>query len=294
MPFNEAVPFGGDAKAYDGDTIYQGGQGFRLYGIDTEEMKRKGVQADSQPDPSHGAVGAQQYLADIMANEQVSFEEKGVDAYGRKIVRVVGADGRDINEELVRNAGAGLMSFNNEVSPYASARADYLNRVASGEIVMEQGRAFDPSKVAPTRSVTQEFATGTERGSKMLGAMAGKAIEVLGDVTGVDSVSQQGRSTAERYLRQASDIYLKPEVDTYKDVEDFSSGMKYVANILGEQAPQMAADATAAAVGALSGAGVGAIPAIPGAIIGGAVGGICGSFGASWLGVGTVDMIYGR
>ena len=262
MPFNEAVPFGGDAKAYDGDTIYQGGQGFRLYGIDTEEMKRKGVQADSQPDPSHGAVGAQQYLADIMARENVSFEEKGVDAYGRKIVRVVGEDGRDINEELVRNAGAGLMSFNNEVSPYASARADYLNRVASGEIVMEQGRAFDPSKVAPTRSVTQEFATGMERGSKMLGAMAGKAIEVLGDVTGVDSVAQQGRSTAERYLQQAADIHLKPEVDTYKDVEDFSSGMKYVANILGEQAPQMAADATAAAVGALSGAGVGAIPAV--------------------------------
>lgn len=262
MPFNEAVPFGGDAKAYDGDTIYQGGQGFRLYGIDTEEMKRKGVQADSQPDPSHGAVGAQQYLADIMARENVFFEEKGVDAYGRKVVRVIGEDGRDINEELVRNAGAGLMSFNNEVSPYAGARADYLNRVASGEIVMEPGEAFDPSKVAPTRSVTQEFATGMERGSKMLGAMAGKAIEVLGDVTGVDSVSQQGRSTAERYLRQASDIYLKPEVDTYKDVEDFSSGMKYVANILGEQAPQLAADATAAAVGALSGAGVGAVPAV--------------------------------
>ena len=262
MPFKEAVPFGDNASAYDGDTIYQGGQGFRLYGIDTEEMKRKGVQADSQPDPSPGAVGAWQYLAGIMARENVSFEEKGVDAYGRKVVRVIGEDGRDINEELVRNAGAGLMSFNNEVSPYAGARADYLNRVASGEIVMEPGEAFDPSKVAPTRSVTQEFATGMERGSKMLGAMAGKAIEVLGDVAGVDSVSQQGRSTAERYLRQASDIYLKPEVDTYKDVEDFSSGMKYVANILGEQAPQMAADATAAAVGALTGAGVGAIPAV--------------------------------
>ena len=262
MPFKEAVPFGDNASAYDGDTIYQGGQGFRLYGIDTEEMKRKGVQADSQPDPSPGAVRALQYLADIMARENVSFEEKGVDAYGRKVVRVIGEDGRDINEELVRNAGAGLMSFNNEVSPYAGARADYLNRVASGEIVMEPGEAFDPSKVAPTRSVTQEFATGMERGSKMLGAMAGKAIEVLGDVTGVDSVSQQGRLTAERYLQQAADIHLKPEVDTYKDVEDFSSGMKYVANILGEQAPQMAADATAAAVGALSGAGVGAIPAV--------------------------------
>ena len=36
------------------------------------------------------------------------------------------------------------------------------------------------------------------------------------------------------------------------------------------------------------------VGAIPGAIIRGAVGGICGSFGASWLGVGTVDMIYGR
>ena len=85
MPFKEAVPFGDNASAYDGDTIYQGGQGFRLYGIDTEEMKRKGVQADSQPDPSHGAVGAQQYLADIMAREKVSFEEKGVDAYGRRV-----------------------------------------------------------------------------------------------------------------------------------------------------------------------------------------------------------------
>lgn len=262
MPFKEAVPFGDDAKAHDGDTIYQGGQGFRLYGIDTEEVNRRGVQESSQPEPSPGAVGATKYLQDIMAREKVSFEDKGADAYGRRVVRVIGEDGRDINEELVRNAGAGLMSFNNEVSPYAPARADYLNRVASGDVVMEQGQAFDPSKVAPTRSVTQEFATGMERGSKMLGAMAGKAIEVLGDVTGVDSVSQQGRSTAERYLQQAADIHLKPQVDTYKDVEDFSSGMKYVANILGEQAPQLAADATAAAVGALSGAGVGAVPAV--------------------------------
>ena len=262
MSFKDAVPFGSDASVYDGDTVYQGGQGFRFYGIDTEEMKRKGVQPDSQPEPSHGATEAQQYLADIMANEQVSFEEKGVDAYGRKIVRVVGADGRDINEELVRNAGAGLMSFNNEVSPYASARADYLNRVASGEVVMEQGAAFDPTKVAPTRSVTQEFATGMERGSDMLGAMAGKAIEVLGDVTGVESISQKGRDTATRYLEQASAIGLKPQTDSYKDVGDFRSGMNYVASILGEQAPQMAADAVAAGVGALTGAGVGAIPAV--------------------------------
>ncbi|MGY2437446.1 thermonuclease family protein, partial [Escherichia coli] len=103
---------------------YEGGQGFRLYGIDTEEMKRKGVQADSQPEPSPGATGAQKYLENVMANEKVSFEEKGSDKYGRKIVRVIGENGRDINEELVRNAGAGLMSFNNETSPYAGARAD--------------------------------------------------------------------------------------------------------------------------------------------------------------------------
>lgn len=36
------------------------------------------------------------------------------------------------------------------------------------------------------------------------------------------------------------------------------------------------------------GAWFGGVGAIPGAIIGGAVGGICGSFGACWLGVGTV------
>lgn len=262
MSFKAPVPFGGNAKVYDGDTVYEGGQGFRLYGIDTEEMKQRGVQDDSQPAPSPGAIEAQKYLENVMANEKVSFEEKGFDKYGRKIVRVLGEDGRDINEELVRYAGSGLMSFNNETSPYASARADYLNRAAQGEIEFEGAKAFDPSQVAPTRSIPQEFATGMDRGSKMLGAMAGKAIEVLGDVTGVDSVAQQGRETAERYLRDASDLYLKPQTDSYKDVEDFRSGMNYVASILGEQAPQMAADAAAATVGALTGAGVGAVPAV--------------------------------
>ena len=154
MPFKAAVPFGGNANVYDGDTVYEGGQGFRLYGIDTEEMKRKGVQEDAQPAPAPGAVEAQKYLENVMANEQVSFEEKGQDMYGRKIVRVIGEDGRDINEELVRNAGAGLMSFNNEVSPYSSARADYLNRAAQGEVEFEGAKAFDPSDVAPTRSVS--------------------------------------------------------------------------------------------------------------------------------------------
>ena len=49
-----------------------------------------------------------------------------------------------------------------------------------------------------------------------------------------------------------------------------------------------------AKVDTVIGAWFGGVGAIPGAIIGGAVGGICGSFGASWIGVGTVDMIYER
>lgn len=262
MAIGDAVPFGKSAEAHDADTVYEGGQGFRLYGIDSQEVSRKGVQKRDQPAPSSEADKATKYLADIMANEQVSYEDMGEDAYGRRVVRLRGEDGRDINEELVREAGAGLMSFGNETSPYTGARAEYQNKIFSGQERVEPGRVFHEEDYAPTRSVTQELGTGFERGSKMLGAMVGKAVEVLGDTTGVDAVSAKGREVAQKYLMEAAVPSLRPQVDTYKDVEDFRSGMNYVAGILGEQAPQLAADASAAAVGALTGAGVGAIPAV--------------------------------
>lgn len=262
MAIEKAIPFGKSAKAHDADTVYEGGQGFRLYGIDSQEVSRRGVQDRDQPAPSSEADKATAYLADIMAKEQVSYEDMGQDTYGRRVVRLRGEDGRDINEELVREAGAGLMSFGNETSPYTGARADYQNKIFSGQEKVEPGAVFNEADYAPTRSVTQELGTGFDRGSKMLGAMLGKAVEVMGDVTGVDAVSQKGRDVATKYLQEAAVPALAPQVDSYKNVDDFRSGMNYVAGILGEQAPQLVADAGAAAVGALTGAGAGAVPAV--------------------------------
>ena len=66
----EPVDFAG-GETYDGDTVYKGGQGFRLYGIDADEMKEHGIL--NQPTPSPQAIKAKEYLDGVMKNEKVSF-----------------------------------------------------------------------------------------------------------------------------------------------------------------------------------------------------------------------------
>lgn len=202
----DPISFGGEtgnkATVHDGDTVYDADhQGYRLYGINTDETSQKGLA--TQPVPSAGALRTKQALADIMANEQVTVEPVSEDKYGRKVVILRGADGRDINEQLVREYGAPLMNFGDKLSPYSAARTAYEDNVLAGNVPLDQNQVLrNDDDYVPKRGPIDEVGAGLNRGSKQLGLMFGKALEVMGEVTGVEAVRQKGYDTANEYLEE--------------------------------------------------------------------------------------------
>jgi len=82
----------------DGDTIVllqNGGQvTVRLYGVDTPEKTQDFGQK------------AKQFTSDLVFNKYVRLIPKNKDRYGRTVGTIILADGRSLNEELVRNGFA--------------------------------------------------------------------------------------------------------------------------------------------------------------------------------------------
>lgn len=254
----EPVDFAG-GETYDGDTVYKGGQGFRLYGIDADEMKEHGIL--NQPTPSPQAIKAKEYLDGVMKNEKVSFEDMGADKYGRRVVRILGEDGRDVNEELVREVGVNTIDFDG-VSPYHAAAVAFEDDVRAGRKILDRAVPFNSSDYIPERTIAQELGTGYSRGKDQLGLMFGKSLETIGESLGVESLQQRGLDMSSKYLEELVKPDQAPQVGTYKDVDGVKSAALYAASLLGEQVPQLMADAAAFAGGAATGAGVGGIGAV--------------------------------
>lgn len=254
----EPVDFAG-GETYDGDTVYKGGQGFRLYGIDADEMKEHGIL--NQPTPSPQAIKAKEYLDGVMKNEKVSFEDMGADKYGRRVVRILGEDGRDVNEELVREVGVNTIDFDG-VSPYHAAAVAFEDDVRAGRKILDRAVPFNTSDYIPERTIAQELGTGYARGKDQLGLMLGKSLETIGESLGVESLQQRGLDMSSKYLEELVKPDQAPQVGTYKDVDGVKSAALYAASLLGEQVPQLMADAAAFAGGAAAGAGVGGIGAV--------------------------------
>lgn len=254
----EPVDFAG-GETYDGDTVYKGGQGFRLYGVDADEMKEHGIL--NQPTPSPQAIKAKEYLDGVMSNEKVSFEDMGSDKYGRRVVRILGEDGRDVNEELVRQVGVNTIDFDG-VSPYHAAAVAFEDDVRAGRKILDRAVPFNTSDYIPERTIAQELGTGYARGKDQLGLMLGKSLETIGESLGVESLQQRGLDMSSKYLEELVKPDQAPQVGTYKDVDGVKSAALYAASLLGEQVPQLMADAAAFAGGAATGAGVGGIGAV--------------------------------
>lgn len=254
----DPVDFAG-GETYDGDTVYKGGQGFRLYGIDADEMKEHGIL--NQPTPSPQAIKAKEYLDGVMKNEKVSFEDMGADKYGRRVVRILGEDGRDVNEELVREVGVNTIDFDG-VSPYHAAAVAFEDDVRAGRKILDRAVPFNTSDYIPERTIAQELGTGYSRGKDQLGLMLGKSLETIGESLGVESLQQRGLDMSSKYLEELVKPDQAPQVGTYKDVDGVKSAALYAASLLGEQVPQLMADAAAFAGGAVAGAGVGGIGAV--------------------------------
>ena len=111
------------ATVIDGDTLTIGERTFRLYGIDAPEHGQKCAR--------HGGgswqcgKAATERLSDLVAGRDVRCETYSHDAYGREIA-VCTADGKDLNEQMVREGLA--WAFVRYTNRYSDAEAQARGR----------------------------------------------------------------------------------------------------------------------------------------------------------------------
>lgn len=219
---------------YDGDTEYEGTHGKRAFGIDAPEMNDMA-----------GAEEAKQRWTQLLAeNPDATEEVVDTDKYGRSVVRYVTKDGIDLNAQMVREGYADPIFFNGDRS-YSREFIDRQNDLLTGAAEFGRDGVFVPPTVQTKPStVSQEFGTGLERGVMQTGMMFGAAIEAASKALGLESGVDYGAYQMKRYGEKAA--ALAPEVGSYKDVEDWTTGAKYVAGMFGENIPQFGFDAAVA------------------------------------------------
>lgn len=232
---------------YDGDTIYDGPQGYRSAGVNTTEMKVAG-----QDSPQAGAEAAQQRWEQLLSeNPDVSRKVVGTDPYGRKITEFVTPDGVSLNEQMVREGYA--VPFMNEAGDkYDFAQLDYMRNLSgTGQTPLEGGTLITPKRAPLETGILPEFGEGLSRGAEQTGAMFAAAFKAASQALGMDNIAYNMQQLQDKYTEKANEH--APAVGTYKDVEDWKSGLMYVSGMLGENTPQFGVDL---AIGAATG-GVG-------------------------------------
>lgn len=233
---------------YDGDTLYEDGQGFRSAGIDTTEMKVSGSDK-----PQAGAEAAKNRFEQLLAeNPDAERRIVGADPYGRKITEFVTPDGTNLNEQMVRE-GFAVPFMNQNADRYDFARLDALTDVRNtGESPLAGGEVLLPETTNPPTGVLPEFGEGIRRGAAQTGAMFATALKAASQSLGMDGVANHMANLQKDYMDDAAKH--APVVGTYKDVDDWRSGLMYVSGMLGENLPQFGADLAVGA--ATGGAGV--------------------------------------
>lgn len=134
-PINRGPPIVGTARVIDGDTLDIAGQRIRLEGIDAPELGQTCETASGQSWPcGRSSVAA---LKRMISSKPISCEQRGQDKY-RRVLAVCIADGRNINEDMVRAGHAwAFVKYSSEF-----AQAESKARVAKSGVW--QGRAIAP------------------------------------------------------------------------------------------------------------------------------------------------------
>lgn len=243
------------SRLFDGDTFQtDDGTVHRLQHVDAIEK--------NQP----GGAQATQLLQDLFDEGADVYRSGEQGHYGRELSDVMTSRGVPASAEL---------AYQGLAQPYRGDEFGRAARDAGNRDLALNGRGPDEELAELFRqSVYAEgarpgsqdirskstFAQSLARGSNNLEASLYGFGKALGDLTGIDYLSERGLEGMERNIREA--MINPAQISSVDDVDSLDDAWTFVVESLGEQLPQLLGDAAAAVLGA----GAGGIAARRGAM----------------------------
>jgi hypothetical protein len=241
------------ARVLDGDTVKtEDGTSHRLQYIDTPEKNQVG-----------GAEATDLLRRFSQEGTVTPSGEQG--KYGRELSTVQDGEGRDYSFEALRE-GRALPFGNSDTADAAQflGGTDVADGIAESD--PDLANQFDQAvyneqfQGPNIRPIGGTFKQSMARGGNNLEASLHGFAKTIGDVTGIDAITQYGIEGIERNLKEA--LTTPAKITKIDDVDSLDDAWTFVVEAIGEQIPQLAGDAAAA----LLGGGVGGVVARRGAM----------------------------
>lgn len=227
---------------YDGDTVYDGEQGYRLTNIDTPEMTNV-----------NGENSRQAFIELVQGGGQLTPTGE-YDKYGRELTDFTDANGESLSRVMAQGGLAGPTSFADESHQFAPLAGNLRQALGmsrtENDIVNKyaERRKVDSSllrNVLTNRKGYSDnrstFGKSIDRGQAELKMGLGGAINYLGDRFDSDIMRDYGR---EMFVEAELDSALAGrEIETFDEIENLSDAMTYGMETVGEALPGFALDA---------------------------------------------------
>ena len=157
------------------------------------------------------------------------------------------------------------------INKYVADQEQYTQSVIQGYRGTPTVQQSAPEAVPePEPEDTTAIGRGFRRGVESVQSLFGTSLEELGRGTGIASLEGYGRGLEESSQAELERLAKTEGATTRRDVEGIDTGLSYVGEVAGEQAPILGTTLAGTAAGALAGSFVPVVGTGIGAIIGGA------------------------
>ena len=157
------------------------------------------------------------------------------------------------------------------INKYVADQEQYTQSVIQGYRGTPTVQQSAPEAVPePEPEDTTAIGRGFRRGVESVQSLFGTSLEELGRGTGIASLESYGRGLEESSQAELERLAKTEGATTRRDVEGIDTGLSYVGEVAGEQAPILGTTLAGTAAGALAGSFVPVVGTGIGAIIGGA------------------------
>jgi predicted transcriptional regulator len=157
------------------------------------------------------------------------------------------------------------------INKYVADQEQYTQSVVQGYRGTPTVQQSAPEAVPePEPEDTTAIGRGFRRGVESVQSLFGTSVEELGRGTGIAGLESYGRGLEESAQAELERLAKTEGATTRQDVEGVGTGLSYVGEVAGEQAPILGATLSGTAAGALAGSFFPIVGTGVGAVIGGA------------------------